>query len=1224
MHSHKHYRTLAVFLCLLCLSGIAALAQSVRGSLAGNITDPTGAVIPGAQITATNTTTGGSLNTVSTSAGSYRFPEMPLGTYNVSVSAPGFSKQVQQGVVVTIANTTSLSVTLQAGGEATTVNVDASAPTVQTQSSDVGGTVAARQIVQLPLALGGVGALRSPEAFEFLLPGTVGPGTANSQNGIFLSKISGGQEYGNEVLLDGASQTRSENGSSFDEEAPSVEALQEFKITTAIPEAEFGRTTGGIENFVTKSGTNDFHGTIFDIFRNEAMDANNWFNNGLRSINCTGTNDTPACRQTYRTPSDKQNDYGGSLGGPVRIPHVYNGRDKLFFFFSWEQFQQKLGAVQTSSVPTLAERAGDFSSPAIYRTDLASIGTNPCDGTPIYQGEIFDPNTQRVVGGVPCRTQFPGNRINRPFSAVATALLPYYPPPTNSGQFNNFQFASVIPLNNTTYTVRVDTSLSQKSKIFASYSTRENNRTSGGNPLLPYPEDPNTWKQDFTTHFGRFGWDYALSPTMLNHLNLGYNRSNSKNFAFAIFDNKDYANLLGIKNSPASLNFPQVTTGEGIVNLGNPPQNDDNVDNGWRVNDSINLEKGRNSFKFGVDYRFQQYSPINNPSPSLNFSRAQTAADLGETNLTGFSFASFLLGNASGGNFGPGLYSRKPRWSSIYYGFFAQDDMKVSNSLTLNLGLRWDVDAPRSEAHNATSNFSLTTVDPQYGVPGAMVFGTTCHCNTKWANTYYKDFSPRIGFAYTPPGSNGKTVFRGGAAIFYGPLQYSDFGGSMDQGYKIAPTFPSPDQFSPAFQIDNGFPAYAPPPNLNPGLFNGQAVTGSFIGANYGKPAAVYEWSFQMQQELAPDLIFTIGYLGNKAQNLRSNVQNINNISINDFALGDALNQPVIGNTAGVPVPFTGFTQLWGAGAPVQRALRPFPQYDYIDTGCCLQNVGMSTYNALLASLERRYRNGLTLQVSYTWSKNITDADSALPNNGIAVSQVQNPFNLHMEKAISAQDTPHTVVISPLYNLPFGHGRKWLNHGAASYIAGGWAIGSVQRYQSGQPISFCCATGIPGFQNSIYYTRIPGRSLASPAYRSGHLNPLGGGRGYGVTDANVNSYFSPTIDNDLVNGAFIDQNQPVHGAIPGRGTGPWSFGDVPRVTGEVRTQKYLNEDISLLKTTPIKEGVDFVLKGEFINALNRHQFAIPNDLNPSDQNFGIPTFTVAGPRQLQVTARITF
>ncbi len=1214
----RRFKRTYIFLLLVSTLGLVSLssiAQSVRGALAGNVTDATGAVLAGATITAKNTATGISRTTVSTSDGAYRFPEIALGTYDVTATAQGFSTQVQHGVEVTIGSTSALSFKLQPGGGETTVNVDASAPTIESQSSDVSGTVESRQIVELPLALGGVGALRSPEAFEFLLPGTTGPGSANSNNGIFLSKISGGQEYGNEVLLDGASQTRSENGSSFDEEAPSVEALQEFKITTAIPSAEFGRTTGGIENFVTKSGTNSYHGTAFDIFRNEAMDANTWFNDGHLAQDCVGAGDTAACRAQFVKPSDRQNDYGGSFGGPLGIPHIYNAQNKLFFFFAWEQFQQKLGATQTSTVPTTTERMGDFTdryNPAAPPATGGSI--NPCDGTTIYPGEIFDPATQRTVNGVQCRTAFFRNVIPMSrFSTVAQNTLNFIPTPSTAALANNFFFQSTIPLKNTTYTVRIDASVGARSKIFASYSTRDNNRTSGGNPLLPYPEDPNTWNQDFETHLSRFGWDFIVKPTVLNHLNFGYNRTNSANFAIPISNGIDYASTLGLKNSPTSLNFPQVTFDgrDSYVNLGNPGQNDDNIDNGWRVNDSVSIEKGRNSFKFGFDYRLQQYSPINNPTPAVNFARVQTSSDPSNSENNGNSFASLLLGATSGGNFALGIYSEKPRWTSYYYALFAQDDIKVSNNLTMNVGVRWDVDVPRSEAHNATSNFSPTALDPEYGVPGALVFGTQLKGTSRWANTYYKDIAPRVGFAYTPPG-DGKTVFRGGGAIFYGPLQFSDFGGSMNTGYKTQPTFTSGDGFSSAFALDSGFPSYAQPPNLDPGVFNGQAVTSSYIQPQDGKPAAVYEWSLQLQRELAPDLILSIGYLGNKAQNLRSNVQNINNIPIADFAYGNQLGNPLSSNTVGVAAPFGGFTTLWGANAPLQRALRPFPQYDYIDSGCCLQNVGMSTYNALLVSLSRRFRNGLSLQASYTWAKNLTDADSALPNNGIGVSQVQNPFDLHQDKAISAQDIPHTFVIAPLYRLPLGKGMPFLNHGIASYVAGGWEIGSVQRYESGQPFSICCANGIPGFENSIYFNRVPGQLLKSANYQNGKINPL---------IASENNFFNFA--------AFQDPN-PSGAILSGASYG---FGNIPRVTGEIRTQPYLNEDFSLLKTTPIKEGVDFVLKGEFLNGFNRHQFALPN-LQPGEVgnagavadngNFGVPTSTITTPRNLQITARISF
>ena len=331
------------FGCGLLLAPVAlsAHAQTNRGQIAGNVFDATGAAVPDATVTAKSLDNGSVYTAKSSGAGNYRFPSIALGRYTITTEATGFKQQVNTGVEVRVGTTTSLDINLSAGGATDSVTVSADAPTVQAESSDVGGTVTDRQIVELPLALGGVGAMRSPESFVFLIPGTAGPGTGNSNNGIFISKIGGGQNFGNEVLLDGASQTRSENGSSFDEEALSVEAISEFKVTTSTPAAEFGRTSGGIENFVTKAGTNKVHGSVFGIFRNEALDANDYFNKGNAAIyTAAGNLDTAA---TFKRPVDKQYDFGISAGAPVVIPHFYDGHDKTFAFFSWEQYRLRRG-----------------------------------------------------------------------------------------------------------------------------------------------------------------------------------------------------------------------------------------------------------------------------------------------------------------------------------------------------------------------------------------------------------------------------------------------------------------------------------------------------------------------------------------------------------------------------------------------------------------------------------------------------------------------------------------------------------------------------------------------------------------------------------------------------------------------------------------------------------------------------------------------------------------
>ena len=347
---------LFVGIALICAQ--SARAQTNQGAIAGNVLDASGAVVPNAKIVATNTTTGAKYETVSTSAGAYRFPNLTVGPYDITVTASGFKVATLRGVIVEVATTASLDVKLTAGSVNETVTVAADTPTIQTETSEIGTVITQHQVLDLPLVLGSsVQAMRSPEAFVFLIPGTVGPGSGNGNGGTFESKIAGGQNYATEVLLDGASMFRSENGSSFDETAPSVEALSEFKVLVSTIPAEYGRTTGGIETFSTKGGTNNFHGDAYDLFRNEDMDANSWGNN------------------YFGTPRnlDRQNDYGFTIGGPVWIPHLYDGRNKTFFFFSWEQYRQTLGATTTSTVPTQAEIGGDFSASLNTANVLAQI-----------------------------------------------------------------------------------------------------------------------------------------------------------------------------------------------------------------------------------------------------------------------------------------------------------------------------------------------------------------------------------------------------------------------------------------------------------------------------------------------------------------------------------------------------------------------------------------------------------------------------------------------------------------------------------------------------------------------------------------------------------------------------------------------------------------------------------------------------------------------------------
>ena len=1195
------------------------LAQSVKGTLSGTVMDTGRNAIVGSAVNVVNVSTGEKFDTITTSSGNYRFPQISLGDYTVKISAPGFSTAQFNGVHVSVNSVTVQDAVLQVGQVQDTVTVAANALTLQTESSDISGTIGTKEIIDLPLALGGVGALRSPQGFMFLLPGNTGPGagtssnSTNNTNGVSLNKIGGSQNFGVEILVDGASQSRTNNGSNFDEEAPSVEALQEFKTTGSSPSAEFGRTTGGVMSFATKAGTDHYHGTVFDIFRNDSLDANTWFNNGRDALNCTGANDTAKCHNTYRRPSDKQNDYGVSVGGPVTIPYLYRGAGRSFFQFTWEQFSQTVGSSITSTVPTALARQGNFSE---YLQTSQKIGTNPCDGSTIYYGQVFDPSTTRTVNGTPCRTAFAGNTVTTAISPVAKAILNYYPSPQTSALVSNYTFASSYPLTNTTYTIRIDESITANDRIFASYSTRQNTRRSGAR-ALPDPVDPNEFQQNFLTHFGRFGWDHTFSPTLLNHVNFGSNRAVGNNFATAALGGVNYSTQLGISNI-SSMNFPNISVGENITGLGNG-SNNRRADNSLLVQDTLSWQKGSHSLMFGGDIRYFQLTSASYPTPSFGFGRGQTAASTGSTYTanTGNGFASLFLGLPQSGT--TQVYANVPRWIHWYYAGFVKDDFKVTKQLMLNLGLRYELETPRYEAHNGSSNLSLTAIDPAYNVPGALVFASTCgNCNKKWLETWKKNLGPRVGFAYTPERLHGKTTIRGGGAILYGPLQYFDSGSNMQNGFSTSPNITSTDSFTAAFKIDSGFPNFTAPPIFNPSFFAGTAA-GNFIAVKNARPGTIYMWSAQVQQQVTSSTILSVGYAGQRDNSLPSSLSAMNNISSKYFALGNALTQTLATNTVGVTAPFSGFTTLFKTGQ-VQQALKPYAQFTSITSTCCFENLGQGTYNALLISLNREMRSGLHYLVSYTWQKNLTDADSAVPGNNAGVQGIQDPTNLRGEKALSVQDVPQTLVLSYLYDLPFGRNRRFFatSPKIVNSIISGWELSGIQRYQSGVPFSFSCASSIPGTSTCSRFS-FTGASIWSSAKTSGKLNPLSGSTANPATNSMFNGAVGGSATASVqTNPAFYDQNYVTY-----RGTGAYSYGNVPRVTSKVRLNSFFNEDFSLIKSTTIRDEVKFILQVQALNAFNRHAWATPG-LDPNGQQFGVPTDTIVKPRQLQITARVSF
>ncbi len=1192
-------RCLAITL-FIALSAVGAVAQSDQGSLSGSVLDSTGALVPNAEITLTGAGTGVVHKTTASSSGTYHFPYLQVGIYNVTVTATGFKTAEQTGVQIQVNTTAALDITLQPGEASTTVTVVADAPALQTESSDVGTVVGTRQIEELPLALAATGQshLRSAESFVFLTPGTAGPGTDDS-SGIFESKLSGGQNFSTEVLLDGASIVHAELGSTFDENAPSVEALSEFKVTTSTIPAEFGRTSGGVESFSTKSGGNTFHGTGFFFFRNDKWNANSWRNNFVGAPK----------------PRDHQKDYGGSLGGPVWIPKLYDGRNKTFFFFSWEQYRNNQGASSLTTLPTDAERTGDFSALLGPSTGLI----NPCDPfDPVKKGQIYDPSTTTVVGGQKCRLPIAGNIITTPLSAVAQNVLSFLkvrPNITPDSQGRNFIFNSNIPIFDTTTSFRIDHNLGENNKFFFSYSSRDQEQING-TPSLPAPLDPNFFKSRFS-HYVRFGWDDTLSPTLLNHFNVGFNRLNDPSRGVSR-TGQDWEKTLGISGA-SGVYFPVMQFFGSPLNIGYQSVGGGNADiaipNSLLVADSVSWAKGRHSLRFGFEWRHSQFSRFNNAntSPTYTFEPFQTSFTPND-NQTGDPFASFLLGLPNEETLS--ISSLIPRWNQNYYAAYVQDDFKMRRDLTVNLGLRYDVDTPRHEAHGAQSVLDLSAqncgnsaVPISPCVPGALVYGP----NATGAKTYFKDFGPRIGFAYSPGIWSNKTVLRGGFGIFYTALSYSDFGDALTSGTKATPDFKSLDSFTPVQALDQGFPSFTPPSNAqDPALLNGGNGGNPFyVGSDYGRPGMVQNWSLEIQHQFLPDLILSVGYIGQHSTRLHSLLVQENSLNPKYFPLGTKLNDcidPTNVNcapglatlaTLGVTVP-SWFLPLYGPGVQVGQLLRPFPQYKSIDTASNLENKGQSTYNALQAKLERRFRNGINLLASYTYSKTLTDADTSFPfftggNSG--VFGAQNPNNLKAEKSVSFQDIGHAFVLSYLYELPVGPGKKYLNHGVASKVLGGWEISAVHRYQSGTPVFFNeFANSAPFTENNFRFSQIPGVPLLSP--NASHFNPFG--TDSGCTENPDGTFHSNSGNNYFNCAAFLDPNAA--SLVAARG---YVFGNLPQTVSGLRNPGYVNEDFSIIKSTKLFETHTLTFKVDIPNAFNRHVFGRRDGIL-TDSTFGVP------------------
>ncbi|HYP05175.1 MAG TPA: TonB-dependent receptor [Bryobacteraceae bacterium] len=1135
------------YIGVILLSVLPAFAQSDRGTITGRVEDPSAAAIPNAPVTATHQATGVKYSATTTETGNFVLSQLPIGRYDVSVESPGFRRQVRKDIEISVAQTLTLNISMEVGQVEQILEVTDAPPVVESTTSDVGTTVATRNIIDLPLSVSGN--MRNPEAFIFLTPGVTGDAT-NTQ-------VNGSPSRGKEILLDGASASSPESGGLLFT-YPSVEAIGEFRLVSTNFSAEYGRTGGGFEVFTTRSGGNEYHGALFDYFRNDVFDARGFF--------------------APRTPVNRQNEFGATIGGPIRIPKVYDGRNRSFIFFVYSGFRFRAGAVnELLSLAPAEFRTGNFSN-LVDRNGR--------------QIPIYDPASTLCAGGNCTREQFPGNIIpsNR-ISSVSRRIVELMPANTLNSLLQNYIAFGNQTLDRDQYNLKLDHSFSDRNRMsFFTYL--------GGQDL----KDPERLPVPLTTaqnehrdsRWLRLNYDFIVSPTTLNHFVAGYTREVQS--WQKLSSNQDWPAQLGLAgvNTGPGNTFPLITFSDGYSSwggtIGTPGYADNLKSVGVQANnvlqftDTLTHVRGKHSWKFGGDVRWMQ---TNGADLALNqgrfeFRNLETAFPTaeGRTN-TGNAFASFLLGAVDTGRLN--ILAVVPGNRYRYFSWFVQDDWKVSTRLTLNLGLRHEIFFPRTERFNNLSGFDPDLPNPGAGGRlGAIAFlgeGEGRNGRTSFADTDYKSFGPRVGFAYS---LTDKTVFRGGYGISYAAgnatagLRASQRFGF---GFNAQPTFQTTDVGNtPAFYWDGGFPQnFARPPFINPTVANGTEV--DYIGRDHGRPPYFQNFTFSVQRELPASILAEAAYVGVKGTRLGTRLININELDPGYLSLGSLLTAQATSPeaiAAGITLPYPTFR------GTVAQSLRPYPQYLNV-LSRSMPN-GNSTYHALQTKMEKRFSRGVSFLAAYTWSKTISDADQIA---GLG-PEGQTYYNRRLEKAISTNDIPHNFALSYVLELPFGRGKRFLNDSAvADQLFGGWTFTGIHQYYSGRPVVLTANNTLPLFN-----------TILRP-----DVNP-------GVPKTLEYDEFDPS-KNSVINPAAFSR------PLAGR------FGTAARSYTDLRGDAFLNESFGLIKRTPLTERVLLTFRAEFFNAFNRVVFANP-DGNISNASFGRVSRQQNSPRQGQLALRLEF
>ncbi len=1186
--------TVILFFAISLLFTPASYAQSSNASIDGEITDPNGAAVSGATVVLNSKDTGATLTFTSNADGLYSFRDVVPGTYQLKVTAPGFSEYLQEGIFVRVGYPIRQNIKLTLGTAKTEVKVNADASALNFENAEIRGSIDPQVIQQIPLLV--AGSIRSAGNFASLLPGV-----ARGSGDVTGAHVNGGQSQTGMTVLDGVSLFNSSGiqgltGAVLDF-PQSPDLISEFQVLTSNYSPQYGGSATEVTVENVKSGTNSFHGTVYEYNRNTAFNATQWGADGKSK--------------------DIENDFGGNIGGPIKILHATGPNHSTFFFANFEAFRI-IGGLQrqTLSLPTAQERMGDFSDWKDSSGNLIPI----YDPATTRANPSYNPNDPTGPNNLPyLRDQFMGCDGNSPNvicptdprlqNSLAMKWFSYLPATTNDSPLNNYlapATPSFLGTNAYTVTEKIDEFIGNKDHISEMFFYKYLPQTTFTTLPVPISNSTTSYKR---TSVLRINYDHTFSPTVVNHVAFGF--QDDKYYGGGIDGNSaaDLPQIAGVASHayPPQIQFGGVFTGYGTG--AGEPDVQPWLAPAYLVNDVVSWTKGKHTISIGGDLRFAADNPLFISNQSGNFNFAATETGLLGIN-SGSPIASFLLGEVDSAS--TTFYSTNvidARTSS--YALFAGDSWRVTPKLTITPGLRWEVDPPTKEAQNRFSYFDPNSPNPGAGnLPGIVAFagyGPGRSGQRYPENLWYSGVAPRLGVAYA---ISPKTVIRSGYGIFYDNAYIPGFDGGITQdGYNTYASFGSSlGGLNAAFNLNDGLPQTFPiPPQLISTFDNGMNAP-VYRPKKANRLPYSQQWNLTIEHQFTSHDYVSASYVGNKGTRLLSQLQPINALNPSYLSLGNSLYdvfQPGQTELDGVPAPFPNFaTTMVGCAPSVAQALLPFPQYCNSITGRN-ENVGNSTYEAFQLKAEHRFFNGMWALLTYTNSKMLTDADNAENTGNPAVIS---PYQSYRFKALALEDVPQVLNLAYNYELPFGTGKRWLNsEGFLSRVVGGWTFTGVFRAQSGIP-----------FQITSSQCNIPAqiRAICLPALLPG-ADP-----------------FTQDINN-------VNVNKPIFSTSSFEPITDFNFytGSGPRVQN-FRQPHYRDFDIGLQKLFHITERVTFTLRGDAFNIFNMHYFngigisnaagsaggtgstAFTTDI--ASPNFGMWNGTVTAPRNLQVSGRITF